>query len=151
MCTRCGGVVSGAGSGTTAVGADDSDAEPTSFVAVTRERSVEPTSSAVTVYVFPSAIGVQSGWQRSHWKVSLIGAVPVHWPSVEVSVCPTSASPRMTGWLTSTGVPDGGAGSFETVTVTSADAVAEPRPNAVTFRRWTPFRRVRVSRRPFAL
>ena len=38
-----------AGPGTAAVGAEDSEAEPTAFVAVTRERNVEPASSALTV------------------------------------------------------------------------------------------------------
>jgi len=47
--TRCGGVaVGGSDPGTSAVGADDSDDDPAAFVAVTRERIVEPTSSEVT-------------------------------------------------------------------------------------------------------
>src|SRR5258705_364423 len=83
---------------TTAVRADDSDAEPKAFVAVTRERSVEPASSASTVWLDPSPTWVHDdSWQRSHTNLKVIGVVPLHSPVDEVSVRPTRASPLTTG------------------------------------------------------
>jgi hypothetical protein len=66
---------------TRSVGADDSDPEPNSFVAVTRERTRKPTSSPVSVYEDEAApsIGVHtSSRQRNQTHANVSGAEPVH-------------------------------------------------------------------------
>jgi hypothetical protein len=60
-----------AGAVTTAVGADAATAEPPEFEAVTRTRSVKPTSPTVAVYVLPVAPAsaahvAPAGSQRLH-------------------------------------------------------------------------------------
>jgi hypothetical protein len=87
---------------TTAVGADDSDALPALFVAVTTTRIVWPASAAPTAYVcaFAPEIGehappVES--QRRHANAYVIGAVPLQLPADALSVCPIAAVPEIAG------------------------------------------------------
>jgi hypothetical protein len=75
---------------TTAVATESAVADDAEFVAVTRTRTVEPTSPATSVYVAPVAPAMSTQpappvSQRRHWRAYEIGAVPVHVPVDDVS------------------------------------------------------------------
>jgi hypothetical protein len=107
---------------TTAVAAESAVADPDAFVAVTRARIVEPTSPLTRTYDAPVAPAMStqadpSASQRRHWRVYVIGVIPVQIPSVVVSVCPLTALPDTTGG----DVLAGGAGA-ETTTGVAAES-----------------------------
>ena len=80
------------GSGATgADGSEEAGVEPPAFVATTRMRIVAPTSAGVRSYVTPvsPAMSTQAEpvlSQRRHWRAYVMVGVPVHAPTVEVSV-----------------------------------------------------------------
>jgi hypothetical protein len=79
---------------TTAVCSDAAVSEPAELLPVTETRSVEPTSSKVTSYVWDAAPGMStqlapSASQRFHWYAYEIGGVPAHDPLWAVSVSPS--------------------------------------------------------------
>ncbi len=86
---------------TRAVGADCAFAEPSPLVAVTSTRSVEPTSPALTTWVWDvSPIGAQEpppASHRCHANAYEMVGVPVHEPVVAVSVSPETAVPVIVG------------------------------------------------------
>jgi hypothetical protein len=117
----------GADPGTAAVAAEEADADPTEFVAVTATTSVEPASADATRYVVAVAPPMftheaPDPSQRRHWYAYAIGCVPVHVPATAVSVWPTSGVPLIVGGA----VFVGGWGALETITVGSEVEVAEP-------------------------
>src|SRR5262245_60629001 len=76
---------------TTAVAAETAVFEPSLLDALTRTRSVSPTSADVTTRVFVSAPMIAEQLpplvsQRSHWNAKLIGCGPDHVPGSAVSV-----------------------------------------------------------------
>src|SRR5919201_3786329 len=87
---------------TTLVGADVAEVAPAVLRAVTRTRTVLPSSAVVRTYVFPVAPlmfeqlpPVRS--QRRHWYENVSGCCPVHVPLFAVSVAPTCGVPLMVG------------------------------------------------------
>ena len=74
---------------------------PSGFVAVTRVRSVEPTSALVSVSVAAvparSTQVTPSASQRCQRRAVVIGAVPVQLPSVAVSTRPSIGVPLIDG------------------------------------------------------
>ncbi len=98
-------------SGTTPDSADDADADPTPFEAVTTTTTDDPASAAVTEYdlsVSP-VTSTHAPSQRCHWYSYEIGVVPVHVPRVADNTSPTSASPDTDGRDTFDGATTGGA------------------------------------------
>src|SRR5215211_5198475 len=99
------GVGSGGGAAVTmAVGCDCPSSEPRSFVTRTRTRSAKPTSSPVTVRWLDVAPGTAVHCpfdlaQRSHCQDTVGSGSPVQ-VAVAVSVCPSRASPEITGLVT---------------------------------------------------
>jgi hypothetical protein len=92
---------------TTAVGFDATVFEPSAFAAVTRTRSLKPTSARTSRYrrsvaremiaQLPPSGCPPSAPHRTHWYANEIGCVPVHVPFVVLSVAPCSARPLMAG------------------------------------------------------
>jgi hypothetical protein len=70
--------------------------DPATFVAVTTQRIVLPTSAATSVYVLDVAplIGVVT---RCHWYVYVGVGMPDQVPVVQLKVCPNVAVPETTG------------------------------------------------------
>ena len=67
---------------------------------------------------------------RSHWRVYVIGSVPLHEPRLDVSVAPTVGVPEIAGGAVDFGaVGVGVAPAFETLTLTDAD---DERPSDMT-------------------
>jgi hypothetical protein len=100
---------------------------PAEFAAVTRSRSVLPTSAVPSVRVVPVAplMAVHEPpdeVQRSHWRVSVGTGFPVHVPVDPVSTSPAVAVPLTVGgdWL------EGAAAGCGTAGVAMLSAVAEP-------------------------
>ena len=82
--------------------------EPLVFVAVTRTRTVFPTSSESVLYVWlaASVIVRQSApvaSQRSHWYAYVICAAPFQAPLVAVSALPWITEPVIDGRVVATG------------------------------------------------
>ena len=82
--------------------------EPFAFVAVTRTRSVLPTSSESVLYVslVASVIARQSApgaSQRSHWYANVICAAPFQVPLLAVSALPWITEPVIDGRVVATG------------------------------------------------
>ena len=76
---------------TTAVGADVAEAVPALLRAVTRTRSVVPSSADVRTYVFAAAPLMSAQLeplrsQRRQWYANVIGAVPTQVPLLAVRV-----------------------------------------------------------------
>jgi hypothetical protein len=89
---------------TTAVGSEAAVLEPPSLEAVTRKRSVKPTSAAPSKYVCAVAPLTDEQLepalsQRCHWYAYEIGAVPVHDPLAPFKVDPWLALPLTVGRL----------------------------------------------------
>src|SRR5262245_15694228 len=118
---------------TTAVGADVAVSLAMAFVAVTRTRSVLPTSACLATYVFAVAPAIDeqlppAELQLRHWYVNEIGCVPDHVPGSAVCVAPATGEPEMVGGLTTRGRADPW-----TTAVGLETAVSEPSPfEAVT-------------------
>ena len=99
------GCGSGCGCGlpvTTAVAGDVASVLPPGPVAVTTTRMVEPTSAATRSYVGPVAPGMSTqaapvASQRCHWRVRVIGPLPVQVPSSAVSVSSSRGVPVIAG------------------------------------------------------
>ena len=115
---------------TTAVAADVAVVDPSLLVAVTRNRTVCPSSAAVNWYCVPSAPLIVSqlpplAAQRSHAYSYLVG-LPVQVPRSPVSTCPTRAAPMARGGEVLTGFALAAAKPEPTVATatTSADAAA---------------------------
>src|SRR5215212_3298137 len=94
----------------TAVGADVAARAPSVFFAVTRTRTVFPTSTDVRTYVFCVAPLMSEQlppvWsQRRHWYANAIGCPPVHVPGFAVSVWPCCGVPLIVGCFALTGRP----------------------------------------------
>jgi hypothetical protein len=86
----------------TAVGTEVAFVEPSRLVAVTRTRSVLPTSTPLSVYVLLVAPLIAEQLpplrsQRRHEKANVIGCGPVHLPSLAVSVCSCCGVPAIVG------------------------------------------------------
>ncbi len=98
------------GSGTTSVSADDADAEPAPFEAVTTTANDEPMSPGEIAYneVVAPGISEQAPSHCCHWNAYEIGAVPVHEPRVDDNTSPTPASPVTVGTDTLDGATGGG-------------------------------------------
>ncbi len=117
-------------SGTAPVSADEADAKPALFVAVSTTRSDNPTSSVVTGYdepVAPETSEQTSVSHCCHWNPYEIGSVPVHEPPVAVSVPPITATPDTDGGDTLLGAT-GGATRSGTTPVSTDDTDADPTP-----------------------
>src|SRR5262245_42686565 len=92
---------------TTLVGFDATVFEPSAFIAVTRTRSLKPTSARTSRYrrsvaremmaQFPPSGCPPSVPHRTHWYANEIGWVPVHAPLEASSRTPCSARPVMVG------------------------------------------------------
>src|SRR5918994_5266436 len=112
---------------TTPVGAEVAEAAPAALRAVTRTRSVVPSSAAVRTYVFPVAPLMSEQLppvrsQRRHWYENVIGCCPVQAPVFAVRVWPTCGVPLMVGGA----VSRGRAGAACTIAVAFDVAVADP-------------------------
>ena len=88
------------------VAAETTDAEPAAFFAVTRTRSVLPTSAEPSLYVFAVAPITFAQLapalsQRRHWYENDIGWKPVQTPVLATTCCSTLNFPEITGsaWL----------------------------------------------------
>jgi hypothetical protein len=93
--------LSGGRAATVPDGADRTVAEPAPFVAVTRTRRRNPTSSAVSGYVLDVAPGtsvqlVPVASQRTHWY-AYVAWEPLHVPGSAVRVCPSRGVPEIVG------------------------------------------------------
>jgi len=114
---------------TTPLGTDVADEAPRLFLAVTRTRSVVPSSADVSLYVFsvaPLMVAqlppVRS--QRRQTYVNAIGCAPTQTPAFAVSVCPTCGVPEIVGGLVFRGAP---AAWVDLTTFVGSDvAVADP-------------------------
>ena len=92
----------------TAVWSDVLLTEPKLFDAVTRTRSVWPTSAVRTPYDSAIAPPMSEQFrppvsQRCHWKANLVGMPPVKEPTLTASASPTCAFPVIDGWALNAG------------------------------------------------
>jgi hypothetical protein len=110
----------------TGLGPESTVDEPPVFVAVTRTRSVWPTSAEVTVLLFAVAPGILAhppspARHRSHWYRKLIGSAPLHSPGETVSTLPSRAVPEIVGGDVFTG-------ALAPTTTCVRSETAEPEP-----------------------
>ena len=122
----------GAAGSITAVAGLVAGVEPEVLVPVMTTRRVWPTSAGTRSWVAAVAPGMSvqpepGASQRRHWRVNTIVGVPVHVPSLEVSVWPSMVVPVIPGAAVAAGV------ASATAAVGELSASAAPTPLAA----WT--------------